>query len=91
MVDILTNEMIIVLYGPPFTIIKETYRKIQQIVTVIDYIDRLYYICYKVTLSHDGSYIDSLKVLRNKKNIINAKHEENTCFKYVVAVWLNHT
>ena len=58
---------------------------------VFDYVHLLYYKCQKINLNHDGSYIDSLSCIKNKKaaiNVINKK--DNKCFQYTVAVVLNY-
>ena len=57
---------------------------------VYDSVDVLYYNRNKVSLSRDGSYIDSPKWLKNKKATINPKNEDYKCFQYALTVALNH-
>ena len=47
-------------------------------------------ILIKVSLSRGGSYIDSLKWLKNKKATINPKNNDDNCFQYAVTVALNY-
>ena len=49
---------------------------------VYDSVDALYYNLNKVSLSRGGSYIDSLKWLKNKKATINPKYNDDKCFQY---------
>ena len=42
----------------------------------------------KVSLSRDGSYIDSSGWLKNKQKTINPKNNDNKCFQYAVAIAL---
>ena len=57
---------------------------------VYDSVDVLYYNLNKVSLSRGGSYIDSLKWLKNKKATMNPKNEDDKCFQYALTVALNH-
>ena len=58
---------------------------------VYDSVDVLYYNLNKVSLSRGGSYIDSLKWLKNKKTTINPQNKkDDRCFQYAVTVALNH-
>ena len=58
---------------------------------VYDSVDVLYYILDKVSLSRGGSYIDSPKWLKNKKETINPKNKkDDRCFQYAVTVALNY-
>ena len=45
-----------------------------------DSVDALYYNLNKVSLSRGGSYIDSLKWLKNKNATINPKNKDGKCF-----------
>ena len=47
-------------------------------------------ILIKVSLSRGGSYIDSLKWLKNKKATINPKNNDDNCFQYALTVALNY-
>ena len=47
---------------------------------VFDSVDSLYYNLNKVILSRGGSYVDSLKWLKNKKAIINEKIMTTSAF-----------
>ena len=47
---------------------------------VYDSVNALYYNLNKVSLSRGGSYIDSLKWLKNKKATINPKYSDYRCF-----------
>ena len=44
----------------------------------------------KISLSRDGSYIDSPKWLKNKKATINPKNNDDKCFQYALTVALNY-
>ena len=57
---------------------------------VYDSVDVLYYNLNKVSLSRGGSYIDSLKWLKNKKATINPKNKDDKCFQYALTVALNY-
>ena len=57
---------------------------------VYDSVDVLYYNLNKVSLSRDGSYIDSPKWLKHKKATINPKNEDDKCFQYALTVALNY-
>ena len=57
---------------------------------VYDSADVLYYNLNKVSLSRGGSYIDSLKWLKNKKATINPKNKDDKCFQYPLTVALNY-
>ena len=54
-----------------------------------DSVDALYYDLNKVSLSGGESYIDSPEWLKNKKEAINSKNNDDKCFQYAVAVALN--
>ena len=47
-----------------------------------DRVDALYYNLNKVSLSRDGSYVDSTKWLKNKKATINPKNKDDKCFQF---------
>ena len=49
----------------------------------------LYYKCRKVNFRRDGSNIESLDQIKEKKATINPKYEDDKCFQYVVIVALN--
>ena len=58
---------------------------------VFDSVDALYYKIYKISLNRGGSYIDSLKWLKDKKTTINPKNnKDDKCFQYAIATALNH-
>ena len=57
--------------------------------SVYDSVDVLYYNLNKVCLSRGGSYIDSLKWLKNKKATINPKNKDDKYFQYPLTVALN--
>ena len=46
---------------------------------VFNSVNLLYYKFHKLSLNRGGSYIDSSKWLKNKKAIINPKHNDNEC------------
>ena len=52
----------------------------------------IYYIInfIKISLNRGGSYIDSLKWLKNKKATINPKNNDDKYFQYDVTVALSH-
>ena len=49
----------------------------------------LYYKCRKVNFRRDGSNIESLDQIKEKKATINPKYEDDKCLQYVVIVALN--
>ena len=58
---------------------------------IFDSVNLLYYNLQKISLNRKGSsYIDSPKVLKNKKATINPKNIDNNCFQYALAVALNY-
>ena len=57
---------------------------------VFDSIDLLQYHLQKISLKRGGSYVDSLKWLKNKKATINPKNNDDKCFQYSLAVVLNY-
>ena len=58
---------------------------------VYDSVDVLYYNLNKVSLRRGGSYIDSLKSVKNKRATINPQNKKDgRCFQYAVTVALNH-
>ena len=57
---------------------------------IFDSVDALYYDFNKVSLSRDGSYIDSPEWLKNKKVTINPKSNYDRCFQYALTVALNY-
>ena len=50
----------------------------------------MYYNLNKVSLSRGGSYIDSPKLLKNKKATINPKNNDDKFFQYPLTVALNY-
>ena len=48
--------------------------------SIFDSVDTFYYNLNKVSLSRGGSYIDSLKLLKNKKATINPENNDDNCF-----------
>ena len=57
---------------------------------VFDSADVLHYNLHKVNLNRGGSYIDSPKWLKNKKETINPKNNDDKCFQYALTVALNY-
>ena len=55
-----------------------------------DSIDALYYNLNKASLSRSRSYIDSPKLLKNKKGTINPKNKDDKCFQYALTFALNY-
>ena len=51
---------------------------------VFDSVDLLYYKLHRINLNGGGSYIDSPKLLKNKKATILPKNNDDKCFQYVV-------
>ena len=45
---------------------------------------------HKVNFKPGGSYIDSLVWTKNKKGTINAKNDDDKCFKYAATIALNY-
>ena len=56
---------------------------------VFDAMNCIYYDFNRITISKDGSYIESTKWLKNKKCTINQKNSDNMCFKYAATLALN--
>ena len=54
-----------------------------------DGINFLYYNFNKTSINRGGSYIDSLKWLKDKKSTINPKNNDDKCFQYAVTLALN--
>ena len=54
-----------------------------------DGVNFLYYDFNNVSLNRGGSYIDSLKWLKDKKSIINLNNNDYKCFQYAVHLALN--
>ena len=69
--------------------IKTIYR-IQSSDFIFNGVNYLYYDLNKVSISKDGSYIDSPKWLKNKKSTINPKNNDNKCFQYAITLALNY-
>ena len=57
---------------------------------VSDSINLFYYHLQKISLKRGRSYIDSPKLLKNKKATINKKNNSHECFQYALTVALNH-
>ena len=56
---------------------------------IFDYVQLLYYKCYKINSNRGGSYIDSPDwIQKPRTNHINQK--DNKCFQYPVTVAINH-
>ena len=56
-----------------------------------DDINFLYYNFNKTSINRGGSYIDSLKWIKDKKSIINTKNNDDKCFQYAVTLALTFT
>ena len=52
-------------------------------------INYLYYDLNRITISKDGSYIESPKWLKDKKYTINKKNTDNKCSQYATTLALN--
>ena len=50
----------------------------------------MYYKFHRISLNRGGSYMDSPKLLKNKKETINPKNNDDKCFQYAVTVTLNY-
>ena len=58
---------------------------------IIDGVDLLYYHLNRISLRRKGRlYIDSTKLLKNKKATINTKNNGDNCFQYAIIAALNH-
>ena len=57
---------------------------------VFDSVDLFYYNLHKISLNRGGSYIDSLKWLKNKKATINPQNNDDKCFQYALTAALNY-
>ena len=68
--------------------LKESMRGIE---FFFDSADLLHYHLQKISLSgKEGSYIDCLKWLKNKKATINPRNNDNSCFQHALTVALNY-
>ena len=54
-----------------------------------DGVNFLYYDFNKTSINRGGSYIDSPKLLKDKKSTINPKNNDDKCFQYAVTLALN--
>ena len=59
-------------------------------VFAFDSVDVLYYNLNKISLNRVGSYIGSLKWIKNKKETINPEKNDDKCFQYAVIVALKY-
>ena len=57
---------------------------------IFDGVNELYYELNTISLNRGGSYIDSLKWIKNKKATINKKNKDDKCFHYALTVALNY-
>ena len=57
---------------------------------VFESVDLLYCSLHKISLINGGSYINSPDWMKNKKATKNPKNKDNECFKYAIALALNH-
>ena len=57
---------------------------------VFDSIDLLHYNLQQLSLNRGGSYIDSLKWLKNKKATTNPENNGDKCFQFALTVALNY-
>ena len=57
---------------------------------VFDSVDLLYYKFHTLSLNRGGSYIDSPKLLQNKKATIDSKNNDGKCSQYAITVAFNH-
>ena len=58
---------------------------------IIDSVDLLYYHLNRISLRRkDRLYIDSAKLLKNKKATINTKNNGDNCFQYAIIAALSH-
>ena len=55
----------------------------------LDGVNLLYYDFNKISLNRGGSYIESVKWIKDKKSTINPKNNDYKCFQYAVTVALN--
>ena len=54
-----------------------------------DGVNFLYYDFNEISLNRGGSYLDSLKWLKDKKSTINPQNDDDKCFQYAVTLALN--
>ena len=54
-----------------------------------DGVNFLYYDFNKASINRGGSYIDSLKWLKDKKSTITPKNNDDKCFQYAVTLAVN--
>ena len=57
---------------------------------IFDGVNELYYELNTISLNRGGSYIDSLKWIKNKKATINKKNKDDKCIHYALTVALNY-
>ena len=56
---------------------------------IFDGVNYLYYNLNRISISKDGSYIESPKWLKDKKSTVNQKNNDNKCFQYATTLALN--
>ena len=54
-----------------------------------DGVNFLYYDFNEISFNRGGSYIDSSKLLKDKKSTINPKNNDDKCFQYAITLALN--
>ena len=57
---------------------------------IFDSVNALHYDLNRISLTREGSYIDSPEWLKNKKATINPQNKDNRCFQYAGTVALNY-
>ena len=63
--------------------------KMKGSVFIFNGVNYLFYDLNRITISKDGSYIESPKWLKDKKCTINQKNTDNKCFQYATTLALN--
>ena len=56
---------------------------------ILNEVNYLFYYFNRITITKGGSYIESLKWLKDKKCTINQKNNDNKCFQYAATLALN--
>ena len=88
-VEIMINDEADKVIKELFDLLKNRYQN--NLESIKDYVQLLYYKYYKKNSNRGGSYIDSPDWIKNKKAILNAiNKKDNKCFQYHVTVALNN-
>ena len=63
---------------------QESFQAIKSSYNVFDSIEKFYYKFHKISLTKRGSYIPTLKWIKNKKATVNVQNDDNKSFQYSI-------